>query len=268
MVLLPDDRGPPGDHRQPRLRLGRRRGRGAARGGAHRHGGSAPAPDAGGRRGRRAPLLAHHPRRAAARREGPARAGDPAPRSARTRRPSSRCRCSSATGWWACWRSRAERRWPSMPGPRRSSTSSPTRSPWASTVRRAPTTRRSRPRVGRSGVGALPPVRAPGCSRCSATTTASSSTASTSSGTSRRRSSGSCCAATPRTGGPSSATASCASTTRSGSPELRDNLESRLILLRKRLEEKCPEVQIRPVRRGRFELQVGCAVQLRESDSA
>ena len=53
-----------------------------------------------------------------------------------------------------------------------------------------------------------------------------------------------------------------------GLPEVRDNLESRLILLRKRLEEKCPEVQIRPVRRGRFELQIGCGVQLRESDSA
>ena len=53
-----------------------------------------------------------------------------------------------------------------------------------------------------------------------------------------------------------------------GLPELRDNLESRLILLRKRLEEKCPDVQIRPVRRGRFELQVSCAVDLRESESA
>jgi len=53
-----------------------------------------------------------------------------------------------------------------------------------------------------------------------------------------------------------------------GLPELRDNLESRLILLRKRLEEKCPDVQIRPVRRGRFELQVSCAVELRESESA
>jgi predicted pyridoxine 5'-phosphate oxidase superfamily flavin-nucleotide-binding protein len=53
-----------------------------------------------------------------------------------------------------------------------------------------------------------------------------------------------------------------------GLPELRDNLESRLILLRKRLEEKCPDVQIRPVRRGRFELQIGCAVELRESESA
>lgn len=49
---------------------------------------------------------------------------------------------------------------------------------------------------------------------------------------------------------------------------MRDNLESRLILLRKRLEEKCPEVKIRPLRRGRFEPQIGCGVQLRESDSA
>jgi len=38
--------------------------------------------------------------------------------------------------------------------------------------------------------------------------------------------------------------------------------------IRKRLEEKCPDVQIRPVRRSRFELQIGCGVQLRESDSA
>jgi adenylate cyclase len=53
-----------------------------------------------------------------------------------------------------------------------------------------------------------------------------------------------------------------------GLPEVRDNLESRLILLRKRLEEKCPEVQIRPVRRGRFELQIGCRVDLQERESA
>jgi len=53
-----------------------------------------------------------------------------------------------------------------------------------------------------------------------------------------------------------------------GLPEVRDNLESRLILLRKRLEEKCPEVQIRPVRRGRFALQIRCGLQIKESDSA
>jgi hypothetical protein len=53
-----------------------------------------------------------------------------------------------------------------------------------------------------------------------------------------------------------------------GLPELRDNLESRLILLRKRLEEKCTEVQIRPVRRGRFVLDVSCRVELKESESA
>jgi len=53
-----------------------------------------------------------------------------------------------------------------------------------------------------------------------------------------------------------------------GLPEVRDNLESRLILLRKRLEEKCPDVQIRSVRRGRFEVLIRCAVDLQERESA
>jgi hypothetical protein len=49
-------------------------------------------------------------------------------------------------------------------------------------------------------------------------------------------------------------------------PELKDNLESRLILLRKRLEVQCPEVKIVPVKRGRFALEVRCQVTLAEQD--
>jgi hypothetical protein len=53
-----------------------------------------------------------------------------------------------------------------------------------------------------------------------------------------------------------------------GMPPVRDNLESRLVLLRKRLVEKCPELRIVPNERGRFRLEVDCTLELIEREHA
>lgn len=47
-----------------------------------------------------------------------------------------------------------------------------------------------------------------------------------------------------------------------GLPRGRDNLESRLVLLRRRLELKCPELGLLPTSRGHFRLRVGCTIAL------
>ena len=114
---------------------------------------------------------------------------------------------------------------------------------------------------GTRAASALPRPRRRACGS-SRSTAARSSTATTSSRASPAASSGCCSRNTYVTEESTSPTRKSGSTRRSSCPEFRDNLESRLILLKRRLDERVAPIRIEKTGRGRFRLSVATGLEL------